>query len=293
MILKINHFKIAFYSLFVCSFLFSCVKEDPIKAEPKLIIKLIVDPDQERLGSVGNPSTIPAGNASQTPVFNSIGAHYIEFAPTAITPLGKGSIIYHAPETTLGGTNAIEFKKSIIKGSDEVYLEIPLKSLTAGSYEWVRLSLSYQNFDLQFYYSGQSFTGTLASFVGFNTYIADYKVKNQTVAVNANKLQGYWGFEAISKVLTGQAPAGATTVPNPIFVTSPIPAGSCGVTGKFANNLIITGQEAKDVTIRMSLSVNKSFEWKDINGNGKWDVDVTGENVVDMGLRGLIPIVEQ
>ena len=40
----------------------------------------------------------------------------------------------------------------------------------------------------------------------------------------------------------------------------------------------------------MNLSINKSFEWLDANGNGKWDVDNTsGENVVDMGLRGLIP----
>ena len=40
----------------------------------------------------------------------------------------------------------------------------------------------------------------------------------------------------------------------------------------------------------MNLSINKSFEWIDVNGNGKWDVDVnSGENVVDMGLRGLIP----
>jgi hypothetical protein len=43
----------------------------------------------------------------------------------------------------------------------------------------------------------------------------------------------------------------------------------------------------------MSLSTNNSFEWNDSNGNGKWDVDPGSfENVVDMGLRGLIPIKE-
>lgn len=290
----LNAFKLlAALVLVTFSFLFqACSKEEQVSDEPKLIIKLAVDPNQERLGPIGNPSTIPDGNAGQNPVFNGIGAHYIEFAPTAFTALGKGSIIYHAPETTTGGANAIDFSKSIVKGSDEVYLEVPLKNLAVGSYEWVRLSLSYQNYDLQFYYGGLPFTGTLASFVGFNTYITDHKVKNQNVTVNANKPQGYWGFEAVNNILTGQVPAGATTVPNPIFATSPIPAGSCVVTGQFADKLVITGQETKDITIRMSLSVNKSFEWKDANGNGKWDVDVAGENVVDMGLRGLIPIIE-
>jgi hypothetical protein len=44
----------------------------------------------------------------------------------------------------------------------------------------------------------------------------------------------------------------------------------------------------------MSLSINNSFEWVDVNGNGKFDVDPgSGENVVDMGLRGLIPKIVQ
>ena len=206
------------------------------------------------------------------------------------TLLGSGEILYHAPETTTGGENAIDFSKAIIRKSNEVFLEIPLKDITPGEYEWVRLSLSYQNYDVQFYYNNLPYTGTIASFVGFNSYITSYTIKNQTQTVNANKKQGYWGFESISGVLTGQSPEGATTVPNPLFSTSPIPQGSCVVTGKFADKLIINSNESKNIEVVMNLSINKSFEWLDANGNGKWDVDNTsGENVVDMGLRGLIP----
>jgi hypothetical protein len=271
----------------------SSCSEDDDKSSAKLIVKIVVDPTQVRLGNTGSPNTIPAGNAGQDPVFNSIAGHYLELAPSALTQLGEGAVLYHAPETNSGGNQAIDFSKSLIKSSGEVYLEVPLKDITPGSYEWARLSLSYQNYDVQFYFGGQPFTGTIASFVGFNTFINSYTIKTKQVDVHSNKLQGYWGFESIGGIQTGQSPAGATTVPNPLFATSPIPSGSCVVTGEFINPLVITGNESEDITIIMSLSINKSFEWKDVNGNGKWDVDASsGEDVVDMGLRGLMPKVE-
>jgi hypothetical protein len=275
-------------TLFILS---SCSKDDDIQfTEPKLIVKLVLNENQERLGNNGSPVYLPIGNAGQNPIFNGISAHYLELAQGPYTLLGNGEIIYHAPETTLGGENAIDFSKSIVKKSNEVYLEIPLKDVSPGVYEWVRLSLSYQNYDVQFYYGNQPYTGTIASFVGFNNYITSYKIKNQTQTVNANRKQGYWGFESISGVQTGQSPEGATTVPNPLFATSPIPSGSCVVTGKFVDKLIINSNESKNIEVVMNLSINKSFEWKDVNGNGKWDLDAnSGENVVDMGLRGLIP----
>lgn len=137
--------------------------------------------------------------------------------------------------------------------------------------------------------------GRLASFVGFNTYINDYVINAESVTVDDDKLQGYWGFEAdvfgSPYVTTGQAPAGATTVPNPLFATSPIPAGSCVVTGEFQDPLVITGSETEDIVVILSLSCNQSFEWVDGNANGKYEPSL-GENVVDMGLRGLIPYVE-
>lgn len=269
---------------------FACSPKEENLREPKLIIKLVLDENQERLGNNGLPSQLPAGHAGQNPKFNGLSAHYLELAPGPFTPLGNGEIIYHAPETSIGGSSAIDFEKSIIKNSGETFLEIPLKNVTPGQYEWVRLSLSYQNYDVEFYFNNQPFRGTVASFVGFNNYIKAFQVKNQAVTVNGNKSQGFWAFETINGVLTGQSPEGATTVPNPLFQTSPIPAGSCIVTGKFDQKLTINGNENKDIELTMSLSINKSFEWKDLNGNGKWDVDQDAmESIVDMGLRGLVP----
>ena len=134
------------------------------------------------------------------------------------------------------------------------------------------------------------YTGTLASFVGFKTYINSFNIGNNIFEINANRAQGYWAFGLNGQPYSssGQAAAGATTVPNPIASTSPIPAGSCVVTGKFANNLVITGTETNDVTITLSLSINNSFEWHEVNADGKYE-PAAGENVVDMGLRGLIP----
>jgi hypothetical protein len=109
--------------------------------------------------------------------------------------------------------------------------------------------------------------------------------------VNANKKQGYWAFETVGQIIQGQAPPGATTVPNPIFATSPVPQGSCVVTGPFASPLVISANETKDIHIVVSLSVNKSFEWKDHNSPDGIYEPGAGDTVVDMGVRGLIPIV--
>ena len=265
----------------------SC-KKDANSTAPKLIIRIQVDPTLGRLGNNGQPVSMPAGHAGQNPLVNKIGAHYLELSQTAYTPIGGGDVLYHAPETTVGGSTAIDFDQSKVIAPGTVFMELPLTELAAGTYTYARLSLSYQNGDLQFYYGGLPYVGTLASFVGYNTYIRNYTIKNQQVAVNANKLQGYWGMETINGVNTGQSPAGSTTVPNPIFATSPIPAGSCLVTGAFDTPLVITGNETNNVTINLNLSINNSFEWIDGNGNGKWDVDLN-ESVVDMGLRGLFP----
>lgn len=270
----------------------SCEDKDDTAVEPNLIIKFKFDPNQARLNNLGEPSTIPAGNFAQTPIFNSISSHYIEFAPNANTQLGAGNIIYHGQETTIGGDNAIDFSKAKIVTDGEIFLEIPLKQLAIGTYDWMRVSLSYQNFQIKIRRPSSSleYDGTLESFVGFNTYITSHSIGNTFFQVDANKPQGYWAF-ALNDVpysSSGQAPAGATTVPNPLSSTSPIPLSSCVVTGKFSNTLTITGLEKKDVVVTLSLSTNKSFEWKDLNLNGKYDPS-QGENVVDMGIRGLVP----
>jgi hypothetical protein len=260
------------------------------------------------LNNVGQPQAMPAGHAGQSPIFNKMSAHYLELAPGALTALGSGAVLYRATETSAGGSNAIDFDKSKFAGNNEVFFSLPLKNITPGDYEWLRLSLAYQNYDVKYYIdtiiSGitiqQEFPGTVASFIGFNTYIKNYTIKNQSIAVNANKKQGYWGFETTVNFggvnypysATGQAPDGATTVVNPLFATSPVPAGSCVVTAAFTpGKLKITGNETTDIVIEVSLSVNNSFEWAEVVNDGKW-APSKGEQVVDMGIRGMIPKIQ-
>lgn len=269
----------------------ACKKDEPAVQEPMLIVKINVDSTQARLGNTGSPLSIPAGHAAQHPIFNKISAHYMELAPSAFTLLGQGTILYHAPETNAGGDTAIDFSKAKILNPGDVFLQIPLKDIRPGIYEWVRLSVAYQNYDIVFRYNSTSYSGTIASFVGYNTYLTNLLVKTKSVTVNASKKQGFWAFETPLNVVTGQSPPGATTVPNPLFSSSPIPQGSCVVTGKFSENLVITGTETGNINVTLSLSTNNSFEWIDSNGNGLWDVDTGAvEQVVDMGLRGLVPI---
>ena len=274
---------------------FSCEDADdifvePTVNEPKLIVRFKFDPTQVRLNNLGQPAAIPSGNAAQSPIFSKISSHYLEFSPTATTQLGDGTILYHAPETDLGGSNAIDFSKAIIVSENEAFLEIPLKNITPGNYEWVRCSLSYQNYKISIRHQGNDYEGTLASFVGFNTYINSHSIGNNIFPVDGNRLQGYWAFALndFPYSTSGQAPANATTVPNPIAATSQIPAGSCVVTGKFPSNLVITGNETKNIIVTLSLSINNSFEWSEVINDGKFEPS-QGENVVDMGLRGLIP----
>lgn len=269
---------------------FSCEDEDDTVNEPYLIVKFQFDPNQARLNNLGQPATIPSGHAAQSPDFSKISAHYFELAPTAFTQLTEGTVLYHADETTQGGSVAIDFSKAVIVSEGEVFLKIPLSQVAQGNYEYVRVSLAYQEYNISVRNNGADYQGKLASFVGYNNYITTHTLGNNSFPVNGNRLQGYWAFALndLPYASSGQAPAGATTVPNPIASTSPIPSGSCVVTGKFAQNLIINGSETRDVVITLSLSTNNSFEWQEVTVDGKYEPSI-GENVVDMGLRGLIP----
>lgn len=152
------------------------------------------------------------------------------------------------------------------------------------------MSLSYQEGDIQILNNGTEVTGRLASFLGYNNYITNFNLNGSQFNVNDDKLQGFWAFEALGFSTQGQAPEGVTTVPNPLFNTSPVPQGSCVVTGEFANTFQITGNETQDVEVTLSFSINDSFEWTEVNADGKYEPSA-GEQVVDMGLRGLIPSV--
>lgn len=263
-------------------------------AGPRLILKFKFDSTQVRLNNLGQPAAVPVGHGAQSPVMNRMSAHYVEFAPSATTLLGAGDVVYHAPETTLGGSTAIDHDLSLEVADGGEFLNIPLSDLAPGTYQWLRVSLAYQNYTVKFRSVNLNLQGTIASFVGYNTYITGYQIQDSTVTVNGNRLQGYWGFEVNDigvPVLTGQAPPGTTTVPNPINATSPIPAGSCVVTGAFPIPLTVTGTETEDIVIEVSLSTNKSFEWLETDADNVWEPE-NGEEVQDMGIRGMIPTVQ-
>ncbi|MBL7825724.1 MAG: hypothetical protein JNJ57_03775 [Saprospiraceae bacterium] len=285
----------------------ACKKETSNPSEANIQFKLQFDPTQERLNNIGLPSNIPAGHSAQSPEFREMSVHYIELAPSAFTLLGEGAIVYHAPETTLGGETAVDFDKAAKGTNGELYTTVSLKNVPPGTYEWVRASVTYQNYDVTFNINNLPILGnlpnqkgTVASFVGFNTYLTTVKPREKTMTVNDDKKQGFWAFETnlsapyqiYNQIYSGEAPAGATTVVNPLFGSSPVPAGSCVVTGKFLTPLVITGEEKEDVVVTLSFSTNKSFEWVDSNGNGQLDFYADGvtpnEQIVDMGLRGLI-----
>ena len=291
-----------FFAIFLVVLVFySCSKKEdesvdtPVAAAPRLIFKFKFDSTQVRLNNLGQVSVIAVGYSGQSPMFNKMSAHYIELAPDSLTALGSGIRLYHAPETTAGGSTAIDFDSSVVVGEGQFFFSIPLSNITVGSYRWLRVSLAYQNYDIRFLANGFNLTGTLASFIGFNTYVRSYQIHDSLLSVNSNKAQGYWGFETTVSgnhfVSVGQTSPGATTVPNPISVTSPIPSGSCVVTGAFVYPFVITGNESHDIIVTVSLSTNKSFEWKDTNANGIFE-PLDGDTVVDMGVRGLIPIVQ-
>lgn len=305
---------LALICLLSIGFFSSCEEKDdtnPSESEAKVRFEFKFDPNQERLNNLAQPVEVAAGNAAQTPTFNAMSVHYIEFAPSAFTQLGEGQILYKNEEvssTKNGFTSAIDFSKAIVSSEGEVFLEVPIKDIAAGQYEWVRASVAYQNLSINYDLNnipiqGQNINlpnqeGTIAGFIGYNTRIEDFTVKNKTISVNDDKKQGFWAFETTistpqynyseTQVTTGES--AGTTVVNPLAATSPVPAGSCVITGSFDTPLTITGTETEDITVVLSFSIKDSFEWEDTNANGKWDINVGSqvtEKVVDMGLRGL------
>jgi hypothetical protein len=305
------NYRLLFFALSIGFMATSCKKTtatfDP-PTEAKLIFKFKFDSTQVRLNNIGEEAPVAAGHGAQSPIMNLMSAHYIELAPNATTALGTGDIMYRAAETTAGVDNAIDFSRSKLVANDSTFLEVPIKAIKPGDYEYLRLSIAYQNLDVKFYVDTvvfsvpvkQTFSGTLAGFIGFNTYIDTVRVGDSTLTIQDDKKQGFWGFYtkltygpfSAPYATTGQAPEGATTVVNPIFATSPIPQGSCVVTAAFKpGKLTITGKEANDITVEVSFSTKKSVEWNEVVADGRWE-PAKGENLTDMGIRGMIPTIK-
>ncbi|MCB0644175.1 MAG: hypothetical protein KDC44_21170 [Phaeodactylibacter sp.] len=293
-------------------FCYSCTKDDDSPPEgPMLNITFLLDANAARLDNLGNPATIPPGHAAQDPDFELLGLHFIGLYPDKFTPYESGVTVFSSPTTTAGGIAAIDFEQELLFSETDNQLSIPLSEVAAGTYEYFRSSIGFQKYRISYNLKGASSSpnwptglsddidvdGTVASFLGYNTYINSYTLVNQTVEVKANKLQGYFGLESVgevagqtfSEVTEGDAPQ--TTVPNPINDTSPVPAGSCVVTGKFPLALTIPEAPTEDINIQVIISINKSFEWQDGNANNKYE-PLLGEQVVDMGTRGVFPSVQ-
>ena len=177
--------------LVAASLLFTaCKKESDSTSTQNLQFQFKFDAQQPRLNNIGLPAPLPAGHAAQTPEFRKMSIHYLELAPTAFTALGAGAVLYKAPETTKGGDNAIDFDQAILAASGDNFLKINLKDVPPGTYEWVRVSVAYQTYDVQFNLKNLPILGelnqqkgTVSSFLGFNTYITTV----QTARENAER----------------------------------------------------------------------------------------------------------
>jgi len=294
------------FSLFIYT---SCEKLNPNpvnNSSAKINFVFQFDEVQDRLDNFGNPASLPEGHAAQTPVFRKMGAHFLGLYPDKWTAYSQGVELYKGIETNKGGSAAVDFQNLQLTADGEKFLESNISDIPAGTYEWLRISVAFQDYQVQYNLNEIPLIGdlpgetaTVASFLGFNNYIEDYQINNLVLDVKGNRNQGFWAFETdfqdelsnYNDIFSGQSPEGATTVVNPLFNSSPIPAGSCVITGKIDPPLVITGDETEDIEVNLSFSINDSFEWEDLNGNGELDLNVSNpainEKVVDMGVRGL------
>ena len=97
------------------------------------------------------------------------------------------------------------------------------------------------------------------------------------------------GIQKISKIATRLVPSMVVLY----FITVLVILGIYFKEVPHYISLIFTeafGNETQDIIITLSLSINNSFEWNEVNLDGLYEPNA-GEQVVDMGFRGLIPMV--
>jgi hypothetical protein len=71
--------KIVFLAAFALSFS-ACRDNNPSREEYKVHFIIRTDPNQVRLNGLGQPATMPANHAAQSPTYNKISGHYIELS---------------------------------------------------------------------------------------------------------------------------------------------------------------------------------------------------------------------
>ncbi len=265
----------------------ACSQGDAVDG-PMLRAILDVDPNGERLDNFGQPAPAPpTGHAAQSPDFIGFAGHAVELVATDTTPLGGGVEIFDRPHRNGG----IDFDQLPLVAPGEEFFAVPIQNVAPGNYPYLRLAATYQRFGVTGHevFMGIPVTAAIevAAFVDDETWIETYELGDETVEVHGLRQQGYYGaWSSYTGVIEGQAPVGATTVPNPLDATSPIPVGSCIITGVLDTPLSISGDETEDIVLHFTLTTNQSFEWVDANGDGLWQP--LSEQVVDMGIRGLV-----
>jgi len=134
----------------------ACKKDDPVDPEEnplKLKFSLEFDETLPRLGNFGETVEVPPGNPAQSPEMKEMSIHYIELAASALTPLTDGAIVYKGAETNLGGDDADDFDQVPTAGHGETIVSVDLSTLPPGTYKWVRASLTYQRYEIDYRYN--------------------------------------------------------------------------------------------------------------------------------------------
>ena len=288
-----------------------------------LVIKFKFNDTLARMNDAGIVigDSIGASNAAVTPKYNSISANFLALFPNDSSKFSDAIPIYTA---AIKDSIAFAFNKYMVVKEGETFLEIPLTAIKPGSYKWLGAGLAYSNVDVPFKIEyvfnnntyNSSYTGTVATLLSGPSYINEIQIKDKNIIRNGNEPQGFWAFESrfgfggfLDSIFTKNdyvAP-NATTVVNPLFGNTILPNfKSYGITtGKIFGNksykngdvkeeqtpLVITGLETESIILELNLSTRNSFIWEDGNQNKMWE-PFKGERIVDMGLRGMKPLIK-
>ena len=226
--------------------------------ERYLILKFKFNDTLAPLNDTGGLYVMPNGNAAQTPVYNNIAANYV--ALSADSTFTNMALVYgtYLNDTT---TNFVNYKNLVKVKDGEAFVSISLASIKPGTYNWLRVSIAYQNFDIKFrldsnvasfsqngvQYPGAIFNGdyigTIAAFSAFSTFVDEngYIINEHKVpAYNQYIGNGVWALETHLGTggiyypsdylnITGRA---NTTSVNPLWATrnSPTPKRSAVLT---------------------------------------------------------------
>ena len=83
--------------------------DEMVPTGPVVKFKFQFNPDQERLGNLGQASTMPDDHAALIPEFNGMSVHFIEFVENEWTPYKGGQFIYQGAEVPANNPNPFDF----------------------------------------------------------------------------------------------------------------------------------------------------------------------------------------